>query len=135
MSATELYFRKQFFSYNSQGQEKKKKRQRREKGRKKKCQPIKGIQNWALYNDGKAKTVQSRTTAQRASSEGVLGLSPTSWSQLLVLPWGPAASSSLPFSSPPGHLRRWSVLWPKSRACERIHRTKPIRPGPKPSAS
>lgn len=92
-------------------------------------------------NDGKAKTVQLGTAAQRAPSEG-LG----SHSRCLLVPaavflsWGPAASSSLSFSSSPGHLRRWSVLWPNNnnnnqRACERTHRRKPINPGPKPSDS
>lgn len=140
MSPTELYFLKQFFAYNSQGQEEKKKGQVGGK-KKKESQPMENSRIVCYANDGKAKTVQLGTAAQRAPSEG-LG----SHSRCLLVPaavflsWGPAASSSLSFSSSPGHLRRWSVLWPNNnnnnqRACERTHRRKPINPGPKPSDS
>lgn len=53
------------------------------------------------------------------------------WRACLLLPaavflsWGPAASSSLSFSSSPGHLRRWSVLWPKTTTTKTT--TEPVK--------
>lgn len=56
------------------------------KRRRKKANQSKASRTVCYADDSKAKTVQSRTIAQRASSEGVLGLSSTlgaSWVQLL----------------------------------------------------
>lgn len=124
MSPTELYFLKQFFSYNSQGQEEKKKGQG---WGKKERKPTNGKCPELCVMQMMAKQKQSNWAPQlRAPSEGL-----ESHSRCLLVPaavflsWGPAASSSLSFSSSPGHLGRWSVLWPKTTTT--ITTTEPVK--------